>query len=121
MEGIKMQTQQQKLAQKAFACIDKRKPSDEYQSFSKSFPALIQTCGLAQALAFAEGKAPEGYLDDLVFVICETSPHSSIANFEELSCRVREVSVSTYLKLTRDVMSASSWIKRYAESLAGGK
>ena len=58
-------TRGQKLAQAAFPCIEQRHSSlnekqfKEYTSFAKKFPALIHTCGLAQAVAFALAKKEE--------------------------------------------------------------
>ncbi len=47
----------QNLTQKAYACVEKRKNGKtfpDYVAFAKKFPAVVHTCGLAQAAAFAE-------------------------------------------------------------------
>ena len=54
---MSVHTRSQRLAQEAFARVtDHRRPNKEYVSFAKKFPALIHTCGLAQAIAFALAK-----------------------------------------------------------------
>ncbi len=66
-----MPTREQERAQRAHDRVsrqrsdEKRKQEADYQRFAKRFPALIQNCGLAQAIAFAQAKAPEPYLEDL--------------------------------------------------------
>ena len=45
------------------------KPDKEYVSFAKKFPALIHTCGLAQAVAFALAKKEANYIADLSEVL----------------------------------------------------
>ena len=47
------------------------RPNKEYVSFAKKFPALIHTCGLAQAVAFALAKGGQQgvYAEDLAAVL----------------------------------------------------
>ncbi len=58
--GEKHQTRQQKRAQKAYDCVlstrKRRQKDEEYSQLAKRFPALVQSCGLAQALAFVQAK-----------------------------------------------------------------
>ncbi|MGH7772971.1 MAG: type III-B CRISPR module-associated protein Cmr5 [Candidatus Binatia bacterium] len=61
-----------------------KKEEAEYERFAKRFPALIQNCGLAQAVAFAEAKAPKPYLTDLAHVVTKDLPT------EQLAQQVRE-------------------------------
>ena len=65
-------TRSQLLAQEAFARVAAHdQPKKEYVSFAKRFPALIHTCGLAQAIAFALAKRgqQEDYANDLAAVL----------------------------------------------------
>jgi len=108
-------TRGQRLAQVAFECIQKRKalkdkPRKEYVGFAKRFPSLIHSCGLAQALAFAQAKAPEGYLDDLAAVL-------KAEQREMLLKKARESAVPEYMRLSREALEAAGWLKRYAEAL----
>lgn len=104
-------TKQQKRAQEAYKCLlPEKKVGDEYRQFAKKFPALVHSCGLAQAVAFAQSKDKNAYLDDLASVM-------GISNGQELA----EVSRSTvdlveYQQKTRDAIECATWIKRYAEA-----
>lgn len=121
-----MATRQQERAQAAYARVsphvhdpraenarvEKEKEAD-YMRFAKSFPALIQSCGLAQALAFAASKAPDGYLEDLAQVMAAGSK-------EDLARQAREAEVPAYQRISRDALAAATWVKRYAEALLKG-
>ena len=121
-------TRSQKLAQAAFARITKYgKPNKEYVSFAKKFPALIHTCGLAQAVGFADAKrkkgeldgCPEGlYLEDLAAVLRSSEQHD-IPSGDILKKQTRELPLSGYLRLSRDAINAAGWLKRYTEALEG--
>jgi len=111
-----MPTREQERAQKAFAAVSSRRSQDkeiDYKRFSKSFPALIQTCGLAQAIAFAVAKEQQIYIGDI----------ASVAGFrdgEEMARLSREAAVPLYQKHSREALAAATWIKRYSEALLKG-
>lgn len=107
-------TRGQRMAQSAFGRIQSRaggKDKKEFAGFAKRFPALIHSCGLAQALAFAQAKAPDGYLDDLAVAM----------NFDRkkdvLLKEAREAALAEYMRLSREALEAAGWLKRYAEVL----
>lgn len=113
-------TRSQQWAQRAFACVEarsdttgsiKNEPDPEYLSFAKRFPSLVHTCGLVQALAFAENKGPENFIQDIEKVI----------GIEELSDKSRKAAIAEYLKLSRETLIVAGWIKRYAEALLDKK
>jgi CRISPR-associated protein Cmr5 len=111
-------TRSQRSAQAAFSRISaKAKPDGEYVSFAKKFPALIHTCGLAQAVAFALAKKETTYVDDLTEVL-KASGHSEITEGEPLDHHARTQQLSGYLRLSRDALRAASWLKRYVEAAA---
>jgi CRISPR-associated protein Cmr5 len=127
---MSINTRSQKLAHKAYECVETRKKNgkgfDEYETVARKFPALIHTCGLAQAVAFAQAKSneekdgggPEArYLEDLAAVLT-AGGHQEVMNAKTLGHCTREVSVITYLRLSRDAIDAAVWLKRYAECLA---
>ena len=65
-----MATTEQRRAQHAYDKVSKHEGNTaedqkKYKSFATGFPALIHQCGLAQAIAYAQNKAPDKYLDDL--------------------------------------------------------
>lgn len=111
-----MVTRDQARAQRAYEKVSfqqKTEKEADYQRFSKSFPALIHTNGLAQALAFGQAKAPASYLADLAYVIGVTSP-------DDLAHQARTASLPLYQRLSRDTLAAATWLKRYAEALLKG-
>ena len=104
-----MQTHEQKMAEAAFGCVEKRKKEDkfdDYCSFSSSFPTLIHTCGLAQALSFAKAKDKDNYIEDLKVVL----------EAENIVERSRKAEIMEYIHISRRAISAASWIKRYAQA-----
>lgn len=119
---MSLHTRSQKMAKSAYSQIaartsDATKPPDkEYATFARKFPSLIHTCGLAQAVAFAEAKKHVEYLDDLAKVL-KSSSHASIRTRTELASESRTVSLSGYLRLSRDSLIAASWLKRYVDAV----
>lgn len=118
-------TNSQKMAQAAYKRIVDRKPDREFASFARSFPSLIHSCGLAQAVAFAQAKgAPEKgkekkppgkYLDDLAAVLAAVG-HSDAATADTLEAATRESAVPNYIRLSRNALEAAGWLKRYVEA-----
>ena len=109
-------TRSQKLAQAAFARIAKYgKPGKEYVSFAKKFPALIHTCGLAQAVAFALAKKEKEYVEDLAAVL-KASGHPEAGSADALQKLTHDQPLSGYLRLSRDSINAAGWLKRYVEA-----
>ena len=119
-----MQTRSQRMSQAAYPRIAKRKNglSDkafrEYTTFAKKFPALVHTCGLAQAVAFALAKQETGYLEDLCSVL-QASGHASLGTPEELRRAASTVSLSLYVVLSRNALRSAEWLKRYVEAVGG--
>jgi len=115
---MSVHTRSQRLAQQAFACVAARgQAHKEYVSFAKKFPALIHTCGLAQAVAFAlaKGGLQETYATDLAAVL-QAGGHPDLLSAQTLAKQSRELTVSGYLRLSRDAINAASWLKRYVEA-----
>jgi len=109
-----MHTRNQLWSQLAYeyVCVIKGKDAevrDKYSTFSKSFPALLHSSGLAQAVAYAHAKNLD-YISDLAKVL----GHNSV---DELTHAAREVPVSQYQQVSRDALHAATWLKRYAEAL----
>lgn len=113
-----IQTNSQKMAQAAYERIQARQPNREFASFARSFPSLIHSCGLAQAIAFAKAKRHDQYLDDLTAVL-KTVGHSEAASKDSLERASRESAVPGYIRLSRNTLQAASWLKRYVEAAEG--
>lgn len=113
-----VRTRSQVMAQKAYSRIADRdggRPTEEYVAFAKRFPALIHTCGLAQAVSFALAKKETDYLDDLAAVLSACG-HDSIADAGALAENSRNTQLSAYFRLSRDALDAAGWLKRYVEA-----
>lgn len=117
----KHQTRQQKRAQTAYDCIltrvEKNRSQDgkdeEYTQLAKRFPALVQSCGLAQALAFMaakEGQTGRDYINHLTQVMNEKG---------DLGESSRKADLMKYQRLTYEAIESATWLKRYSEALLG--
>lgn len=106
------QTRQQKRAQKAYDCVLSRGEKDEeYNQLAKRFPALVQSCGLAQALAFVsakEGATGRDYIAQLAQVMDEKG---------DLEATSRNSDLMKYQRLTYEAIESATWLKRYSEAL----
>jgi CRISPR-associated protein Cmr5 len=107
-----LQTNSQKMAQKAYETIRVRVPSPEFRSFARAFPSLIHSCGLAQAVAFAKSKNRNEFLVDLTEVLRV----AGYVQLSDLGKATRESDVTTYVRLSRHALQAASWLKRYVEA-----
>src|SRR5207237_806230 len=90
----------------------------EYRSFAREFPTLVHQCGLAQAVAFAQAKKDHrlDYVTDLAAVLT-TAGYTEIVSAEALAGQTRSLPVTAYVRLSRDALDASVWLKRYVEAL----
>ncbi|MCS7022663.1 MAG: type III-B CRISPR module-associated protein Cmr5 [Gemmataceae bacterium] len=122
-----MPTRSQLYAQAAFEAVSRHYPQPlkalntsqkEYRTFAKKFPSLIHTCGLAQAIAFAEAKGHTQYLRDLATVVQRVG-YSQVKEASDLARLSREMGLVPYMRLSRDTLTAAGWLKRYVEALAG--
>jgi len=104
-------TKQQIRARKAYQCfLPDKDISDDYRQFAKRFPALVHSCGLAQAVAFAQAKEKTIYLDDLASVM-------GVTDNQVLGNISRTVDMVEYQQMTIDAIECATWIKRYAEAI----
>jgi len=108
-------TKQQDRAQKAYKCLSpEKKVGDEYRQFAKRFPAIVHSCGLSQAVAFAQSKDKDVYLDDLASVMGISK--GKISGGQMLAEVSRTVDLVEYQQKTQDAIECATWIKRYAEA-----
>jgi len=110
----KHHTRQQMRAQKAYDCVLTRGEKDEdYSQLAKRFPALVQSCGLAQALAFVaakEGQTGRDYIAHISKVMDEKG---------DLGETSRNSDLMKYQRLTYEAIESATWLKRYSEALLG--
>lgn len=85
----------------------------KYGSMSHRLPVLIRTAGLAQALAFVEARGDAGgkkLLEDIAIVL-------DFKGKEALLESSRGAELPEYMLLTRKVLAALTWYKRFAQSV----
>jgi len=117
MSEQKILTKNQVRAEKAYKCVKtKENHEDEknYRQLARSFPALVHTCGLVQAVAFVmakEGRTGTDYLGHLSTVMPLEPDNPDLAQ------QSRKAGLLQYQRLTRDAMDSATWLKRYAETL----
>lgn len=114
MSDFTRKTKEQAMAEEAFSRVSKRHNEnnfDDYETFALSFPTLIHSCGLVQAVAFAAAKDKKNFLDDLEAVF------KVIDGQGNLQKRSREAGIMEYMRISRHALSAASWIKRYCQSM----
>jgi CRISPR-associated protein Cmr5 len=88
---------------------------NRYGSMAHQLPILIRSAGLAQALAFLETRDTDGHkqlLKDLAVTVGESG---------NLVQKARGAELNEYMHLTRQVMAALLWYKRFAQSILGIK
>ena len=97
-------------------------PSEkEYRSLAYSLPSMILQNGLAQATGFliAKGQGEhKALLDDLNDVL-RSANVSRAADGKELHELVISADLPRIMRLTRQSLQASGWIKRYAQGVLG--
>ncbi|WP_342686281.1 MULTISPECIES: type III-B CRISPR module-associated protein Cmr5 [unclassified Methanoculleus] len=120
-----MQTRQQKRAERAHRCVLGKTSSndkDDYLRLAKSFPALVHTCGLVQAIAYVHAKddkttkTGDTYLGHLSQVMVVDLPKNIT-----LEDKSREADLIEYQHLSLEAIEAATWLKRYAEALLDRK
>jgi CRISPR-associated protein Cmr5 len=115
-----MQTRDQRYAVDAYNNVFAAKQNgknfyEKYGSMAHKLPILIRTAGLAQALSFVEAKASDNIaLKRLLVDIGKT-----VSANAPLSEKARGANLIEYILLTKQVMDALLWYKRFAQSVLG--
>lgn len=109
-----MLTRSQRYAAQIFEQVSQVPEAErqKYGSMAHKLPVLIRTAGLAQALAFVHSRGSDEQkklLDHIAAVIDEP----------DLLARSRTAELADYMRLTRDVLAALVWYKRFAQSVLG--
>ena len=140
----------QRLAEKAYTLVCNRNNAvqnngnpdaaalfKKYKSFAFSFPTLIHTCGLMQAVVFAQIKAAQSdnYIKDFKDTIKVIEPEIFTApqgnnngnaqddqDVVECAClldSIRTADVHKYMRLSARALMAASWLKRWCQAFGG--
>ncbi|MCS7069581.1 MAG: type III-B CRISPR module-associated protein Cmr5 [Meiothermus sp.] len=110
-------TREQKRAKSAYEriiqhCTKDKDWREQYGGMAHKLPVLVRQAGLAQALAFVESRGQEAHralLEDLAGTVGLSKA--------ELLRKSREANLSEYLFLTREVLAAAQWYKRFSQSV----
>ena len=117
-----MKTLQQSMAVSALEQVSAFKKSsssdahDKYRTMALKLPILILTDGLVQALAFVQARGDDAQtrlLNDVAQTVSWNGANSGTA----LVTLSRTADLGEYMVLTRRVLAALTWYKRYAESV----
>lgn len=116
-----MTTRQQQMALSAYdrvTAVEGQRPDyrQKYGTMAHKLPLLIHTAGLAQALAFVESRNEDAHTQ-LLQHLAETIDHAGIHHGRELAARSRAAELDEYMLLTRRVLAALVWYKRFVESI----
>ncbi len=112
-----MQTRDQKYAVDVYKRVSEVKKTAEevdrnrYGAMAHQLPILIRSAGLAQALAFLDSRDTKGHKQLLIDLAATVGQPGTLLK------SAREVGIGEYMNLTRQVMAALLWYKRFAQSI----
>lgn len=112
-----MKTRDQEYAAKVYKQVVEVKKNfkederNRYGGMAHQLPILIRTAGLAQALAFLDSRDTKGHKKLL------TDLAATVGRPGTLLQTAREAGIGEYMYLTRQVMAALLWYKRFAQSV----
>lgn len=122
-----METRSQKYARAAYTKVEKRQRETvaaKYGALALNFPVMVLQSGLAQATGFLLAKGRDehmAFLNDLADVLVETATLNVKAEGgqrgQALHHHVLGSDLATYQHLTRCVLDAAGWFKRYAQAV----
>lgn len=102
-----------KYAEIAYPLVEAVEKTDnkaKYRTLALTFPTMIMQSGLAQAIGFLMAKDEAHHRVMIAHL-------KTLLNNENLHSHVLQSDVTTYQKLTRDAIEATSWLKRYTQAL----
>jgi len=103
-------TREQKWARAAYEVVCKEKDNKTFGSLCKNGPSLLQRAGAAQAIGFwNRNDKDRAYLQALAHVWDGGTK-------ENLLDRALKDDLKMYMALTRDLMSAAIWLRRFAQA-----
>ena len=101
----------ERMARAARDRIGQRQLSWELADFADSFPALLETHGLAQAVAVAKATGHRQYLEDLAGVLAAAG-HAKAASADRLERATLEHSVTEYVQLSCNTLQAAACLRQ---------
>jgi CRISPR-associated protein Cmr5 len=111
-----MQTLDQQYSATVYEQVLEIKKEPEYKKYgamAHKLPILIHTAGLAQALEFVRSRGEPVQKRLLEHLAITIGQHDT----DTLLNTVRQGALSEYIRLTRQVLAALLWYKRFAQSI----
>ena len=111
-----MQTRDQKFAIAVYDRVIQHQNNpkkDRYGSMAKSLPVLVRTSGLAQAITFLKSKESDGMNRELLNDLAASLGKANLVN------ECLDAPLTEYMVLTKDVLAALLWFKRFSVSVLG--
>jgi len=107
-----MLTRDQRYAEQIYQQVSQVPEAErqKYGSMAHKLPVLIRTAGLAQALAFVDSRGSDEQKRLLEHL-------AAVVNEPKLLERSRTAELADYMRLTRNVLAALVWYKRFAQSV----
>ena len=107
-------------AVKAVVKGEKDSVKKEYKSYARKFPALVQTNGLAAAIAYSleKGGTHKLLCDNISEWLVKNGFYSMPTLLEEYVCALDS---DSYRIVTNEVLSLFSWLRRFASGLIEGE
>ena len=102
-----------KKAEFAYNCVLEVKQAKEYKSIVKSFPVMVMTNGLIQALAYVKDKNKD-FFNHLEKWLKEKSQFSLGDN--DVIKKLIEEGEEEYRFHTDEILSLANWFKRFVDS-----
>ncbi len=120
-----MLTRNQHFAMKAYGQINKllgdnSEEQKKYCSMAFRLPILVRQAGLAQAFAFVDAR-DDAKQKELLDHLAEQFAEAGIVNRRSLLEAIQSADLQNYMLLTREVLAALEWYKRFAQSILNYK
>src|SRR5437667_11695204 len=115
-----MKTRDQEYAISAYKAVstvsrERKQFYEPYGAMTHKLPILIRKAGLAQALSFVEAKAT----DESAYRSLLADLKATVGRSENLATLARSVELEDYMLLTKQVIDALLWYKRFEQSILG--
>lgn len=98
-----------RIAQAARERVGRRSMGAKAARFAGGFPYLIESCGLAHAVALAKAQGHVEYLEDLAAVLSAMG-HVEAASAEGLEQATLQHSVTGYVHLSHNTLQAALYL-----------
>ena len=117
-----LQTRSQAVSKKVYKLLnqeDTKKISKAYGGLCHNFPIMVLQSGLSQAVAYILVKSKNENSPQWLFLVHLASLDAATENKSptEFQIYIQQVDLSEYQRLTRVILNASIWFKRFAVSL----